>query len=203
MQKDERLSHVVEKISERKVRQAVKDLIAQGRVEEYAEDETRLKAMAADYCAKREDTLIISPANRERVFLNMLIREQLQERRVVAEENHRTLVYVNRADMTKSERTFAGAYDPGDVIRYNHKSDVYGTAVGDYGQVVSCNRDENTITAKLIASGQVITYDPRRLSGISVYVEAERDFAVGDRIQFRAPLAAEKVANGDFGVIRE
>src|SRR5262249_34164643 len=32
--------------------------------------------------------------------------------------------------------------------------------------------------------------------------EAERDFAVGDRIQFRAPLAAEHVVNGDFGAIK-
>lgn len=202
-QRDERLKRVVEKLAERKVRDAVRDLIGQGRVREFADDVTRLRAMAADYCAKRDDTLVISPANEERVLLNMMIRRQLQNEGVVNQEDHKTRVYVNRADMTKSERTFAGAYDPGDVIRYNHRSEVYGTRVGDYGRVVSRDREENTITVELIASSRKITYDPRRLSGVSVYVEAERDFAIGDRIQFRAPLAAESVANGDFGVIRE
>src|SRR5262249_46370260 len=109
---------------------------------------------------------------------------------------------VNRADMTKTERMFAGAYDPGDVVRYNHNSEVYGTKVGDYGKVVSCNREENTITVKL-EDNREITYDPRRLSGVSVYREAERDFAVGDRVQFRAPYAAGRVVNGEFGVIEE
>ncbi len=202
-QKDEKLKRVVEKLAERRVKDAVKDLIAQGRVREYADNKTRLRAMAADYCAKRADALVISPANEERVLLNTMIRRQLQREGVVDQVDHRALVYVNRADMTKSERTFAGAYNLGDVIRYNHKSEVYGTEVGDYGRVVARDREENTITVEAIASGRKLTYDPRRLSGVSVYVEAERDFAVGDRIQFRAPLRAERVANGDFGVIRE
>lgn len=201
-QRDERLKRVVEKLAERRGRDAVKDLIAQGRVREYADYKTRLRAMAADYCASREDTLVISPANEERVLLNMMIREELAREGVVEGEDHRTTVLVNRADMTKHERTFAAAYALGDVIRYSHRSEVYGTKVGDYGRVLSRDRKENTITVKLLDDGREITYDPRRLSGVSVYVEAERDFAVGDRIQFRAPLAAEHVANSDFGTIR-
>jgi len=201
-QRDERLKRVVEKLAERRGRDAVKDLIAQGRVREYADYKTRLRAMAADYCASREDTLVISPANEERVLLNMMIREELAHEGIVEGEDHRTTVLVNRADMTKHERTFAAAYALGDVIRYSHRSEVYGTKVGDYGRVVSRDRKENTISVKLLDNGREITYDPRRLSGVSVYVEAERDFAVGDRIQFRAPLAAEHVANGDFGAIR-
>ena len=31
------------------------------------------------------------------------------------------------------------------------------------------------------------TYDPRRLSGVSVHREAEREFSQGDRVQFTAP----------------
>src|SRR5437870_13733576 len=30
-------------------------------------------------------------------------------------------------------------------------------------------------------------YDPRRLQGVAVYVQAERSFSDGDRIQFTAP----------------
>lgn len=202
-QKDEWLRKVVEKLAERRVRDAVKDLIGQGRVREYADDKARLRAMAADYCARRGDTLVISPANEERVLLNMMIREELARQGLVDRQDHRINVLTNDADMTKRERAFAGAYNPGSVIRYSHKSEVYKTNVGDYGRVVSRNRQKNTITVEMMASGRETTYDPKRLSGVSVYVEAERDFAVGDRIQFRAPLAAKRVANGDFGMIRD
>ncbi|MGH9853110.1 MAG: AAA family ATPase, partial [Blastocatellia bacterium] len=202
-QKDEGLRQVIEKLAERRVRDAVKDLIAQGRVREYTNDKARLRAIAADYCASQGDTLVISPANEERVLLNMMIREELARQGLVGREDHRIKALVSDAEMSKRERAFAGAYNPGSVIRYSHKSKVYQTNAGDYGRVVSRNRRENTITVELMTSGRVFTYDPKRLSGVSVYVEAERDFAVGDRIQFRAPLAAERVANGDFGVIRD
>jgi ATP-dependent exoDNAse (exonuclease V) alpha subunit len=201
-QKNE-LKQVVEKFAERKVKDAVRDLIAQGRVLEFADDITRLKAMAADYCARREETLVISPANEERVVFNGMVHRELQKAGAVTREDHRMRVLVNRADMTKTERTFAGAYNPGEVIRYNHNSEVYGTRVGDYGRVVSRNREENTLRVKLMKDNREITYDPRRLSGVSVYVEAERDFSVGDLIQFRAPLGEKRVANGEFGTIRE
>lgn len=200
-QKDESLRHVVEKFAERKVRVAVQNLIDQGRVREYADDMQRLRAMAVDYCADREGTLVISPANEERVLLNRMIHDALQREGAVNPESHRTTVLVNRADMTKTERTFAARYEAGDIIRYNRNSDVHGTRVGDYGKVVSSNYKENTITVAL-TNGRELTYDPRRLSGVSVYREAERDFAIGDRIQFRAPYPAERIANGEFGTIR-
>jgi ATP-dependent exoDNAse (exonuclease V) alpha subunit len=36
---------------------------------------------------------------------------------------------------------------------------------------------------------------------VSVYREAEREFAEGDRIQFRAPFTEKRVANGELGTI--
>lgn len=51
------------------------------------------------------------------------------------------------------------------------------------------------------ASGESITYDPRRLAGVSVYRELERGFSVGDRIQFTAPDKSLGVANRDLALI--
>ena len=45
------------------------------------------------------------------------------------------------------------------------------------------------------------TYDPRRLTGVSVYREIDREFSVGDRIQFTAPDKTLGVANRDLAVI--
>ena len=51
------------------------------------------------------------------------------------------------------------------------------------------------------ASGEIATYDPRRLTGVSVYREIDREFSVGDRIQFTAPDKSLGVANRDLAVI--
>ena len=48
-----------------------------------------------------------------------------------------------------------------------------------------------------------MTYDPSRLRGISAYREIEREFAVGDRVQFTAPNKELGVANHDLGTIHQ
>jgi hypothetical protein len=110
-------------------------------------------------------------------------------------------IYVNRADMTGTERTFANAYVPGeDIIRYNRDSRVYDVKVGDYALVTAKNHEENEITV-CFESGRTLTYNPQRLSGVSVYREANREFAEGDRIQFRTPFAEKRITNGELATI--
>jgi ATP-dependent exoDNAse (exonuclease V) alpha subunit len=50
-------------------------------------------------------------------------------------------------------------------------------------------------------TGDQLTYDPRRLLGVTVYREAVRAFAVGDRVQLTAPDTARKLANRELGTI--
>jgi ATP-dependent exoDNAse (exonuclease V) alpha subunit len=52
-------------------------------------------------------------------------------------------------------------------------------------------------------NGQLGPYDPRRLTGVSVYRENEREFCVGDRIQFTAPNKQVGVANRELGTIEK
>lgn len=47
----------------------------------------------------------------------------------------------------------------------------------------------------------VSSYDPRRLTGVSVYRELDREFSVGDRIQLTAPDKSLGVANRDLAAI--
>jgi hypothetical protein len=56
---------------------------------------------------------------------------------------------------------------------------------------------------KLDKSQREISYDPKRLQGVSVYREAEREFSAGDRLQFRAPFHAQKVTNGELGTLEK
>jgi conjugative relaxase-like TrwC/TraI family protein len=193
----------VEQLSKKDVLAAVTTLFEQGRIAEIADDEDRLTAIAKDFLSNPKRTLVISPANEERVAINSIIHRQLQEQGVVNQDDHELKVLANRQDMTGAERTFALAYVPGeDIIRYNKTSKLYGIKPGDYGQVLNANHCDNTITVRL-KSGREITYNPERLSGVAVYKEAKRQFAEGDRIQFRAPFAEAKVKNSELGTITE
>src|SRR5688500_4657792 len=156
--------------------------------------------MAQDYAKSPSSTLVISPANRERAQLNSLIHRELQRDGTVSGDDHQMKIYVARNDMTGTERTFANAYRPDDVIHYNRNSKVYKVKAGDYAKVVDTNDEKNEITVRF-ADGRTVTYNPTRLSGVNVYTEGERLFAEGDRIQFRAPFAEKRIVNGELGTI--
>ena len=180
---------------------AVKTLFEQGRITEIVDDEDRLRAIASDYVSNSKRTLVISPANQERVAINSMIHQQLQSQGVISHADHETTILVDRQDMTGAERKFALAYVPQeDVIRYNKGSKAFGINKGDYGRVLNTNHSENELTVQL-HDGRQVTYNPKRLSGVSVYKEATRQFAVGDRIQFRAPFEQAKVKNTELGTI--
>jgi hypothetical protein len=59
---------------------------------------------------------------------------------------------------------------------------------------------ENRITIGR-ENGAQQTYDPRRLSGVAVYEEVQREFSLGDRVQFTAPSRELQVANRELGTI--
>lgn len=200
-QRKPELKRTVEKLSAREMREAVDGLERQGRIVEIAGTRQRLKAIASAYCESPESTLVVSPRNRERVQLNSLIHRQLQHDGKVSRDDHQMTVYVNRQDMTGTERTFANAYVPGeDIIRYNRASKVYDVKVGDYALVTAKDHKENELTVHF-ENGRELTYNPQRLSGVSVYREAQREFAEGDRIQFRAPFTEKRIANGELATI--
>ena len=53
------------------------------------------------------------------------------------------------------------------------------------------------------ATGERVSYDPRRLHGVSVYREAARDISAGDRVQFTAPYRDEHIANRQLGTVQQ
>ncbi len=201
-QKDPELLRVVEHLSKNETANGLTLLQQQGRVTEILDNVQRIEAIAKDYVAKPENTLVVSPDNASRQEINNAIRTELQASGVVSKENHTKSVLTPRSDMTSVDRSWAARYQPDDVLHYSKGSKEHGIERGSYATVVSANYKENHITVQK-PDGQQATYDPKRLKGIAAYREISRDFAQGDRIQFTANNRELAVSNRDMGTIEQ
>jgi hypothetical protein len=114
--------------------------------------------------------------------------------------NSPNYVLVARQEVTGADRQWAEHYHVGDVVRYTKGSHTYGLAAGEYARVVQVNAEDNQVTVRR-AHGAFITYDPRRLQGVTLYREEDRAFAVGDRVQLTAPDRERHLANRELGTI--
>lgn len=107
---------------------------------------------------------------------------------------------VARQDVTREDRQSAHRYAPGDVVRYSAGSRAVGLRAGEYARIDHANIRANLVTV-VRATGERVTYDPRRLQGVMLFREAERAFARGDRVQFTARFPEQHVANLERGTI--
>jgi conjugative relaxase-like TrwC/TraI family protein len=199
-QKDPELKAAVEHLARGEVAAGIEMLQQQGRVKEMASPAERIQAIAREYAANPERTLVVSPDNASRRDINLAVRHELQARGIVNSEDHSLRVLVPRQELTGAERQWASRYESNDVIRYARGSQEAGIERGSYARVVAVNPVENLLTVEK-QNGEQQTYDPRRLRGVSVYREMEREFSTGDKIQFSAPNKHLQVANRDLATI--
>jgi len=199
-QKDQRLREAVEQLAHGQVGEAIATLDQQGRVQQIEDRQERFEEMAREYVRHPEGTLVISPDNESRRELNLLIHRQMQEQGHVNAEEHTCRVLEARQELTGADRAWAEQYQPGDVVRYSRGSRVLGIDAGEYATITNADGKDNLVTVER-EDGQEVTYDPRRLQGASIYREAEREFAEGDRVQFTAPSKELHVVNRELGTI--
>jgi conjugative relaxase-like TrwC/TraI family protein len=199
-QQDPALKSAVEMLATGQVSAALDALQQQGRVKEIPNREERVRAIAKTYVESPENTLIVSPDNASRRQLNVAVRQELKAIGTVAPEDHTFRVLAQRQDMTGAERSWASHYEVEDVVRYTRGSEAIGIEAAAYASIIAINPAANQLTVEK-ANKELATYDPRRLTGVSVYREVEREFSVGDRIQFTAPEKSLGVANRELAVI--
>ena len=199
-QKDPELLKVVEHLAKADVATGIQLLQEQGRVREIPDRAERIQAIVKDYAVNPEKTLIVSPDNASRRDINEAVHIELQRRGHIAPQDHAVQVLVQRAEMTGADRAWASLYRIGDVLHYQRGSADIGIQSGSYAQVVATDPKENTITVQK-KNGVEATYNPSRLRGIDAYAEVERNFSVGDRVQFTAPNRELHVANRALGTI--
>ena len=199
-QQDPALLAAVERLSRNDTVAGVQMLQQQGRVTEIPEAERRIKAIAKEYSTQPEKSIIVSPDNASRRELNQAVRVELQDKGIVSRDNHLLPTLIPRSELTGADRQWAARYQEGDILHYNKGSKEHGLPKGSYATVTAVDAAANQITVQR-EDGLAVTYDPKRLQGVSSYQEINRDFAKGDRIQFAAPSRDLDVVNRQLAII--
>ena len=201
-QKDPALKEIVEQLSRGNVREAIERLDTQGRVHEIPDRDERLTEIAREYAKQPEGTLVVSPDNQSRMEINRIIHSEMQTRGQVDHREQRLKVLVARQEITGADRQWAEQYQSGDMVRYTKGSKALGIKPGEYARVERTNEKENLVTVRR-EDDQQVSYNPRRLHGVTLYREAEHAFAKGDRVQFTAPNRERHIANRELGTIEQ
>jgi conjugative relaxase-like TrwC/TraI family protein len=199
-QKDPELLRAVQYLATNETEKGIALLSQQGRVTELSSATERIAAIARDYTARPENTLIVSPDNRSRQQINEAVRGELLKAGTLAEDGRQFLTLSHRSDMTGPDRTWAAIYRPGDVVQYERGSKAEGIERGSFGVVRSSDAATNRLTVEL-PNGSNVEYDPKRVYGVNVYRETSREFATGDRLQFSAIHKDLGISNRDMGTI--
>ena len=199
-QKDPELLKAVQHLANGETVRGIALLTEQGRVTEIPDGQDRIAAIARDYAAQPENTIIVSPDNRSRQQINEAVRGELRRNGALADDGEIFRTLSHRSDMTGADRKWAARYEPGNVLQYTTGSKSAGIERDSFANVRSVDTRKNLLTVDL-ENGSSVTYDPRRLQGVHVFREVEREFAVGEKIQVTATNKALGVANRDLGTI--
>ena len=176
----------------------------QGRVTEIADAEQRIAAIAKTYAAQPENTIIVSPDNASRRAINQAVRQELQaagaagQGRSFHPSPHSSLRHDGcRSSVGGTLSSRATFFTTSEEAR-RHGIEGRKLRAGRH------DRSRKTISSPYAEpDGELVTYDPSRLRGISAYREIEREFAIGDRVQLTAPNRDLQVANRDLGTLQE
>ena len=199
-QKDPELLRAVQYLATNETEKGIALLSQQGRVTELAGAPERITAIARDYAARPENTLIVSPDNRSRQQINEAVRVELLKAGTLADDGRQFLTLSHRSDVTGPDRTWAAMYRPGDVVQYERGSKAEGIERGSFAVVRSRDASTNRLTVEF-PNGSSVEYDPKRVYGVNVYRETRREFATGDRLQFSAIHKDLGLSNRDMGTI--
>ncbi|MDE1162004.1 MAG: MobF family relaxase [Acidobacteriaceae bacterium] len=201
-QKDAGLHRAVEHLSQGQTADGVRLLKEQGRVYETPDRPKRVAEIAREYAAQPVGTIVISPDNASRVELNQAIRSELRERGGLHGAETEFKVLAARSELNSEDRKWAAQYQAGDVLQYTRGSKELGIAPLGYATVRAIDEQANRLTVER-QDGQQVSYDPKRLRGITAYRETPRRFANGDRLQFTTNDRELGISNRQLGTVEK
>jgi ATP-dependent exoDNAse (exonuclease V) alpha subunit len=199
-QRDPELRQTIELAAAARIPETIELLRSQHRVVAVPQAAQRYDRIAAEYLNAHqagERCLVVAPAHDERKALNQSIRDTLVKHGHVATigQEHQILV---RRDLTSAQLQHAQSYHQGDVLYFRRGSKRQGISKGAYLTVAAINEQGLTLQSE---NGQCFEFRPDTLKGVQTYTSETRTIAVGDRLQWREPDNARRIANGQYATI--
>lgn len=159
-----------------------------GRVAELADVGNRRAAIARDYTAlsvrERERTLVMDTTREGRELLTQAIRDELRNDGTIRGPAV-TMATLESKGLTREEARHARGYEAGDVVTFRRDYERHGIEKGHAYRVAGIDRDANRIELH-DREGRAIEWrlDKWGRGQAESFVEVNREFSAGDRLQF-------------------
>jgi conjugative relaxase-like TrwC/TraI family protein len=159
-----------------------------GRVAELADVGDRRFAMARDYAAlsvkERERTLVMDTTREGRELLTEAIRAELRKDGTIRGEAV-TVATLESKGLTREEARHARGYETGDVVTFRRDYERHGIGKGQAYRVARIDGDANRIELH-DREGRAIEWrlDKWGRGQVESFAEVQREFSLGDRVQF-------------------
>ncbi|WP_427838962.1 hypothetical protein, partial [Acinetobacter baumannii] len=151
----------------------------------------------------RDNSLIITPFNSDRVMLNSLVRSEMKKLNELDHNDHNFEILVN-TNFTEAERKHINNYEPNMTIRFGKSFTDKDTGIkiekGDYLKVMMKDKEGKLVL--IDKDKNKIKWNPKKGS-VEVYKSEQRKIAKGDVIRITRTKDDEQIKNGERYKIKD
>ncbi|MFA3528443.1 conjugative relaxase [Acinetobacter baumannii] len=157
-----------------------------------------IKSYMSNDAKGRQESLIITPFNSDRVVLNALVREEMRKANELHGPDSEFSILIN-TNYTEPQRSLQANYERGMVVRfqknYADKDGQNKIFKGQYLKVLMKNKD-GTLTLEDKDKNQFQWNPKKKSNSVEVYKEENRKVAIGDTVRFTR-TKEEDIKNGE------
>jgi conjugative relaxase-like TrwC/TraI family protein len=175
-------------------------------IEEIPDKREALERIASVYTAfskiEREQLLVITPLNEDRLFLNNAIRETFKKTDLLEKKGLKVNVFLP-TDKREVDKSDILSYKTQHVIRFNTNHPRLNVKAGDYADIVQIDITHQRLTLE-IPGKKPFYWAPKNLEkvdAIEIYQRAPREFSPNDLVVFKRNHEAQGIFNGDKATI--
>lgn len=153
--------------------------------------------------AQRKSTLIIAPANEDRIKINQMISDSLNQART----NHQPHIIYENTNLTEPQKTRSQNFEKGNILLFNKNRDYLNIKKNDYCQIINIETKTNQLVVKNLANNKMTAFNPDKIKGKSdkiyfeVFAPKSRNFKEGDKVAFTRSIDELKILNSSQGII--